>query len=65
MMVQGCKWHKPDGCPGPRLKCPNCLILPCLTILQKISNHLELIKGLRSILDLHVLLMHAWNSVPC
>ncbi|DBA73362.1 TPA: hypothetical protein ACH3X1_011407 [Trebouxia sp. C0004] len=41
----GCKWHKPDGCPGPRLRCPFCLILPCLTILQKISNHLELVKG--------------------
>ncbi|DBA69980.1 TPA: hypothetical protein ACH3X2_012333 [Trebouxia sp. C0005] len=41
----GCKWHKPYGCPGPRLRCPFCLILPCLTILQKISNHLELVKG--------------------
>ena len=25
-----------------------CLILPCLVILQKISNHLELLKGGRS-----------------
>ncbi|KAL3134837.1 hypothetical protein ABBQ32_007805 [Trebouxia sp. C0010 RCD-2024] len=41
----GCKWHKPEGCPGPRLRCPFCLVLPCLTILQKISNHLELVKG--------------------
>lgn len=43
--VQECKRHKPDGCPGSRLKCPVCLILPCLMILQKISNHLELLKG--------------------
>ncbi|EIE19153.1 hypothetical protein COCSUDRAFT_20093, partial [Coccomyxa subellipsoidea C-169] len=27
-----------------RLRCPYCLVLPCLTILQKIANHLELIK---------------------
>ena len=44
-MLQGCKWHKPEGCPGPRLYCPFCLVLPCLTVLQKISNHLELLKG--------------------
>ena len=43
--LQGCKWHKPEGCPGPRLRCPFCLVLPCLTILQKISNHLEMVKG--------------------
>ena len=45
MSLQGCKWHKPEGCPGPRLRCPFCLVLPCLTILQKISNHLEMVKG--------------------
>ncbi|KAK9078755.1 hypothetical protein SSX86_002813 [Deinandra increscens subsp. villosa] len=34
--------HKdnPDGCDS----CPYCLVLPCLTKLQQISNHLELIK---------------------
>ncbi|XP_024988466.1 switch 2 isoform X2 [Cynara cardunculus var. scolymus] len=34
--------HKdnPDGCDS----CPFCLVLPCLTKLQQISNHLELIK---------------------
>ncbi|KAF3332904.1 Switch 2 [Carex littledalei] len=42
---QGVIWsylHKdnPDGCA----MCPFCLILPCLTKLQQISNHLELIK---------------------
>ncbi|KAK9804888.1 hypothetical protein WJX72_010344 [[Myrmecia] bisecta] len=54
---KGCKWHKPQGCRaagggtdenGERhggMSCPNCLILPSLTILQKISNHLELIKA--------------------
>ncbi|KAG6554606.1 hypothetical protein Mapa_003624 [Marchantia paleacea] len=29
-----------DGCDY----CPNCLVLPCLTKLQQVSNHLELIK---------------------
>ena len=46
MVLQGCKWHKPEGCSGPYQKCPFCLMLPCLTILQKISNHLELVKGM-------------------
>ncbi|PWA82501.1 switch 2 [Artemisia annua] len=34
--------HKdnPDGCDS----CPYCIVLPCLTKLQQISNHLELIK---------------------
>nr|XP_043616478.1 switch 2 isoform X2 [Erigeron canadensis] len=34
--------HKdnPDGCDS----CPFCIVLPCLTKLQQISNHLELIK---------------------
>ena len=47
MCVQKCKRHRPDGCEGAyeRLKCPVCLILPCLMILQKISNHLDLLKG--------------------
>lgn len=47
--AQECKRHKPEGCPGDnpeaRLRCPFCLIMPALSILQKISNHLELIKG--------------------
>eukprot|EP00249_Psilotum_nudum_P023073 c28741_g1_i1 orf=351-3611(-) len=30
----------PDGCDS----CPYCLVLPCLTKLQQVSNHLELIK---------------------
>ncbi|CAL8464574.1 g4109 [Coccomyxa elongata] len=41
---KGCKRHRPNGCEFGRLRCPYCLVLPCLTILQKISNHLELIK---------------------
>lgn len=32
--------ESPDGCDS----CPYCLILPCLTKLQQVSNHLELIK---------------------
>ena len=39
----GCKWHKSDGCERP--KCPLCLVLPCLSILQKLANHVDLIKG--------------------
>jgi hypothetical protein len=27
------------------MECPKCLILPALTILKKISNHLDLVKG--------------------
>ena len=46
MWVQGCKWHVPDGHQGPRVRCPMCLIFPALWILKKISNHLELIKGI-------------------
>ena len=43
---QDCKRHKPGGCPpGRRIRCPNCLILPCIMILRKISNHLELCKS--------------------
>ena len=49
LLAQGCKWHKPDGCSG-RLHCPFCLILPGLTILRKISNHLDLIKGEQALL---------------
>lgn len=33
--------HAEDGCCD---KCPNCLILPCIQILLKVSNHLELLK---------------------
>ena len=43
-MLQGCKWHSGGKHPG-RMRCPFCLVLPCLTVLQKISNHLELVKG--------------------
>ncbi|KAK9840685.1 hypothetical protein WJX84_004254 [Apatococcus fuscideae] len=39
----GCKWHKPEGCERP--KCPLCLVLPCLSILQKLANHVDLIKA--------------------
>ncbi|KAK9862888.1 hypothetical protein WJX84_009991 [Apatococcus fuscideae] len=41
----GCKWHKPDGCEPPGPKCPLCLVLPCLSILQKLANHVDLIKA--------------------
>ncbi len=46
-LLQDCKRHRPNGCEEAyaRLRCPVCLILPCLVILQKISNHLELLKG--------------------
>jgi hypothetical protein len=57
-LLQGCKKHKPDGCEGGRLRCPYCLILPCLGVLQKIANHLELIKGISSGLSVCVLLIH-------
>lgn len=45
--MQECKRHRPNGCAEvyKTLQCPVCLILPCLIILQKISNHLELLKG--------------------
>ena len=53
--VQKCKRHRPEGCEGvyERLKCPVCLILPCLMILQKISNHLDLLKGVACTLHSH------------
>ena len=46
-LAQECKRHRPGGCEEAyaRLRCPVCLILPCLVILQKISNHLDLLKG--------------------
>ena len=48
--LQGCTCHKPEGClreghEDPR--CPVCIINPCLQILRKIANHLELLKGER------------------
>lgn len=47
LYLQECKRHRPNGCAEvyKTLQCPVCLILPCLIILQKISNHLELLKG--------------------
>ena len=47
LFLQECKRHRPNGCAEvyKTLQCPVCLILPCLIILQKISNHLELLKG--------------------
>ena len=40
--LQGCKGRKdPEECK----KCPYCLCLPCLTLLRKVSNHLNLVKG--------------------
>jgi len=50
-LVQDCKRHKPDGCfkeGESKLQCPFCLIFPIMTLLHKITNHLELIKGARS-----------------
>ncbi|GMH36245.1 hypothetical protein BSKO_04113 [Bryopsis sp. KO-2023] len=49
----GCKRHKPNGCKEAReemglqgrLDCPHCLVLPVLSLLRKISNHLELVKA--------------------
>lgn len=49
----GCKWHKPEGCKKAfrdwgirtRLRCPNCLMLPVLTLLRKVANHLDLAKA--------------------
>ena len=63
-LVQDCKRHRPDGCEEAyaRLRCPVCLILPCLVILQKISNHLELLKGELAPLQTAMLSsLHAWN----
>eukprot|EP00873_Tetraselmis_striata_P001539 jgi/Tetstr1/421803/TSEL_012706.t1 len=44
---QGCKRHKPEGCPTEtkRTGCPACLMGPCISLLQKVSNHLELVKA--------------------
>lgn len=42
--MQGCKWHKPEGCESGA-GCPWCLVMPALTVLRKIANHLELVKG--------------------
>lgn len=39
--LQGCKWHMGEECT----RCPNCLIMPALQLLRKISNHLEMVKG--------------------
>ena len=58
---QDCKRHKPEGCSGPRLYCPYCLIMPCLMILQKISNHLELLKSARCSPICHAY----WASFSC
>jgi len=51
-IAQKCKRHKPDGCltvnavtGGEELRCPFCLIFPIMCLLHKITNHLELIKG--------------------
>ena len=54
----GCKYHRPDGClrklkpppPGeepkpPRRGCPFCLTMPVITLLRKVSNHLEMVKA--------------------
>lgn len=49
-LLQGCKWHKPDGCPNEGLnRCPYCLTMPALNILQNIANHLELVKGAKGV----------------
>ena len=54
--MQECKRHRPNGCAEvyKTLQCPVCLILPCLIILQKISNHLELLKGQHQRFELHL-----------
>lgn len=69
-LLQGCKWHG-GGVHLRRMRCPFCLVLPCLTVLQKISNHLELVKGesevvlvLLVVKHLFSLLMHlSWAQV--
>ena len=46
--LQGCTCHKPEGCVREgreTILCPVCIINPCLQILRKIANHLELLKG--------------------
>ena len=48
--LQGCTCHKPEGCLREGRDdplCPVCIINPCLQILRKIANHLELLKGER------------------
>eukprot|EP00976_Prorocentrum_cordatum_P036249 738070-Prorocentrum_minimum.AAC.1 len=41
-----CKRHfHPNEYPEGCTRCPNCLTLPTLSLLQRISNHLELIKA--------------------
>eukprot|EP00879_Flechtneria_rotunda_P017956 GHRR01018820.1.p1 GENE.GHRR01018820.1~~GHRR01018820.1.p1 ORF type:complete len:1037 (+),score=418.95 GHRR01018820.1:777-3887(+) len=48
-----CTRHRPEGCQEyyasmgrtkTRIRCPNCLMLPAIVLLQKISNHLDLIR---------------------
>ena len=46
--LQGCTCHKLEGCLREGREdplCPVCIINPCLQILRKIANHLELLKG--------------------
>jgi len=38
---EGCKRHRPEGCSN----CPTCLLFPCVILLQKVCNHLELLKA--------------------
>ena len=39
--LQACKSRKGEDCE----QCPYCLCLPCLSLLRKVSNHLNLVKG--------------------
>ena len=47
---KGCKNHRPDGCwrqteDGLRRMCPKCMMMPLITLLRKISLHLDLVKA--------------------
>ena len=68
-MRQECTRHKPNGCfrKAPNgelvLRCPFCLIFPILTVLKKITNHLELIKGAPTAsLQSSDLMMLSWSA---
>ncbi|MEW5318407.1 MAG: hypothetical protein WDW38_009632 [Sanguina aurantia] len=61
----GCKHHRPDGCQAAAeeglahesQQCPSCITLPCLIVLQKICNSLNLVQvgGLHQQHNMHAL----------
>ena len=60
--LQGCTCHKPEGCLREGREdplCPVCIINPCLQILRKVANHLELLKGEE--VNLHLLMEHGYG----